>query len=45
MILKLVPPLNGLTNLVAIIGCTIVGVDSVLLLVPISTYTKLGYSY
>jgi preprotein translocase subunit Sss1 len=32
-------------NLVTTMGCTIVGVVGVLLLVPMSTYTKLGYSY
>ncbi len=40
MILKLVPPLSGLTNLVT--SCTTNGVVGTLLLVPISTYTKLG---
>ncbi len=43
MILKLVPPLSGLIDLVT--GCTIVGVDGTLLLVPISTNTKLNGSY
>jgi hypothetical protein len=43
MILKLVPPLSGLTGLVT--SCTIDGVVGILLLVPISTYTKFGGSY
>jgi hypothetical protein len=41
MISKHVPPLSGLTSLVVAIGCTIDGVTSVVLLVSISTYTKL----
>jgi hypothetical protein len=43
MISKHVPPLSGLIGLV--IGCTTNGVTRTLLLVPISTYTKLGGSY
>jgi hypothetical protein len=43
MILKLVPPLSGLTGLVT--NCTIDSVVGTLLLVPISTHTKLGGSY
>jgi hypothetical protein len=43
MIYKLVSPFNGLTSF--IIGCTIDGVTSTLLLVPISIDTKLGGSY
>jgi hypothetical protein len=43
MISKLIPPSSGLTGLV--IGCTIDGVVGTLLLVPISTYTKLGGLY
>jgi hypothetical protein len=43
MIFILVPPISGLTDLVATIGYTIVSVVGDLLLVPISTYTKLGY--
>ncbi len=43
MISKLVPPLSGLIGLK--IGCTIDGVIGILLLVPISTYTKLRGSY
>jgi len=39
------PPLNGLISLVMATGCTIDGVIGTLLLVPISTYTKLGGSY
>jgi len=42
MIFKHVPPLNGLTSLVMAIGCTIDGVTKTFLLVPISTYMKLG---
>jgi hypothetical protein len=45
MISKLVPPLNGLTSLVAVAGYTIDGVTRILLLVPISINTKLGGSY
>ncbi len=45
MISKLVPPLNGLTSLVAVAGYTIDGVTRILLLVPISIDTKLGGSY
>jgi hypothetical protein len=45
MISKLVPPLNGLIGLVMATRCTIDGVVGVLLLVPISTHTKLGGSY
>ncbi len=43
MISKLVPPLKGLIGLVT--SCTIDGVAEILLLVSISTYTKLGGSY
>ncbi len=43
MISKLVPPFSGLTGLVT--SCTINGVAIILLLVPISTNTKLGGSY
>jgi hypothetical protein len=39
MIFKHVPPLSGLTGLVT--SCTIDGVAGTLLLVPISTNTKL----
>jgi hypothetical protein len=45
MILKKFPPLNGLIGLVMPIGCTIDDIVGILLLVPISTYTKLGGSY
>jgi hypothetical protein len=45
MISKFVPPLNGLIDLVMAIGYTTNGVDGTLLLVPISTNTKLGGSY
>ncbi len=41
MISKPIPPLNGLNGLVMAIGCTTDGVAGILLLVPISTYTKL----
>jgi hypothetical protein len=40
---KLIPPLSGLTGLV--IGCTINAIARTLLLVQISTYTKLGGLY
>jgi hypothetical protein len=43
MIYKLVPPLSGLTSLIT--SCTIDGVIGILLLVPISTYTKFRGSY
>lgn len=43
MISKHVPPLSGLSGLVVAISCIIDGVvASVLLLVSISIYTKLG---
>lgn len=43
---KLIPPLSGLTSLVVATSCTTNGVVvDVLLLVPISTNTKLGGSY
>jgi hypothetical protein len=42
MILKLVPPLSGLTHLVMATGCTAYGIARIVFLVPISTYTKLG---
>jgi hypothetical protein len=45
MISKLVPPLSGITGLIMATCCTINGVASVLLLVPISKNTKLGGSY
>ncbi len=45
MISKPIPPLNGLNGLVMAIGCTTDGVAGILLLVPISTYTKLWGSY
>ncbi len=46
MISKLVPPLNGLVNLVVILGCTTNGdVFVTLILVLISTDTKLNGSY
>ncbi len=41
-ILKLVPPLSGLTHLVMATSCTAYGIAKTLFLVPISTYTKLG---
>jgi hypothetical protein len=43
MISKHVPPLSGLSGL--IIGYTTNGIVGTLLLVPISTYTKLEGSY
>jgi hypothetical protein len=43
MIFKHVPPLNGLIGLVT--GCTIDGIARTLLLVPISTNTKLNGLY
>ncbi len=45
MIFKPAPPFSGLINLVMVISCTTYGVFGVLLLVPISTYTKLGGLY
>jgi hypothetical protein len=45
MISKLVPPLNGLIGLVGATSCITYGVVGALLLVLISTYTKLGGSY
>jgi hypothetical protein len=45
MISKHVPPLNGLTNLIVATCYTINGVDGALLLVLISTYTKLRGLY
>jgi hypothetical protein len=45
MIFKLGQPLSGLTSLVMATCCTIDGVIGTLLLVLISTYTKLGGSY
>jgi hypothetical protein len=43
MIFKPIPPLSGPIGLVVAIGCTIDGVASVLLLVPISTNMKLSH--
>jgi len=43
MIYKPIPPLSGLISLVT--SCTIDGIARTLLLVPISTNTKLGGSY
>jgi hypothetical protein len=45
MMPKLVPPLSGLSGLVMAIGCTTNGVVGTMLLVLISTNTKLGSSY
>ncbi len=45
MIFKHVPPFSGLTDLLITIGYTTNGVAGTLLLVLISTYTKLGGSY
>jgi hypothetical protein len=45
MISKHVPPLSGLTSLITTTCCTTVGVVSVVLLVLISTYMKLGGLY
>jgi hypothetical protein len=45
MMPKLVPPLNGLSGLVMATGCTTNGVVGTMLLVLISTNTKLGSSY
>jgi len=45
MISKHVPPLSGLTSLITTTCCTTVGVASVVLLVLISTYMKLGGLY
>ncbi len=45
MIYKLVPPPSGLISLVVATSCTTHGVVGVLLLVPISTYTKLSDLY
>jgi hypothetical protein len=42
MIFKHVPLLSGLTNLIATKSYTTIGVANVLLLLLISTYTKLG---
>jgi hypothetical protein len=43
MILKHVPPFNGLIDLIT--GCTTYGIVGTLLLVPISTNIKLEGSY
>jgi len=45
MLSKHVPPLSGPIGLVMAIGCTTNGVVGILLLVPISTNTKLGGLY
>ncbi len=45
MISKCIPPLSGLIGLVMTIGCMTNGDVGTLLLVPISTNTKLGGSY
>jgi hypothetical protein len=45
MICKLVPPLSGLIGLVMATGYTKDGIVVTLLLIPISTNTKLGGSY
>jgi hypothetical protein len=45
MISKHLPPFNGLTGLVMATCCTIDDVVGILLLVPISTDTKLRGSY
>jgi hypothetical protein len=45
MISKNVPPLNRLISLVVATDHTMDGVVGALLLVPISTYTKIGGSY
>jgi hypothetical protein len=45
MISKPIPPLSGLTGLITTTGCTTVGVANILLLVLISTNTKLWGFY